>query len=79
LRTIGLDDGCKWCLCTARWLEAYQAYEAGIIPKEAVPKVDLSATESTALKKIDLKILQQFAVNSPSVGHQESSMSHQEL
>ncbi len=67
MRSIGLDDGCKWCLCAARWLEAYQAYEAGIISKEAVPKVDLNATENTALKRIDFKVLQQFAVNYESI------------
>lgn len=25
LRSIGLEPGCKWCLCTARWKEAMEA------------------------------------------------------
>lgn len=41
LRQIpGLDDGCKWCLCTARWKEAMEAAKGADDP--VVPKcVDL--------------------------------------
>ncbi len=66
LRSIGLKDGCKWCLCAGRWLQAYQAYKAGIVSIEAVPRVDLEATENTTLRFIDLKTLQHFAVDSTS-------------
>lgn len=69
LRTVGLKQDCKWCLCSSRWLEAFDAWKDGIIPETAVPKVDLSATEDTTLKKIDLKDLQRFAV--PSDGKAE--------
>lgn len=62
LRVAGLSGGCKWCLCTSRWLEAFQAYKDGRIGKEAVPKVQLSATEESALRKVDLDDLREFAV-----------------
>ncbi|KAF3766477.1 hypothetical protein M406DRAFT_255174, partial [Cryphonectria parasitica EP155] len=62
LRTVGLRGGCKWCLCTARWLEAFRAYENGTISRNAVPKIDLDATEESALQRIDLQTLRGFAV-----------------
>ncbi|BFZ53548.1 hypothetical protein PYCC9005_000573 [Savitreella phatthalungensis] len=62
LRTIGLKGGCKWCLCASRWLEAFTAHQDGRIDRRGVPQVDLEATEDTALRKIDLKDLQTFAV-----------------
>lgn len=36
LRTIGLEPGCKWCLCTARWKEAANARKGDDDP--VVPK-----------------------------------------
>lgn len=36
LRTIGLEPGCKWCLCTARWKEAADARKGDDDP--VVPK-----------------------------------------
>lgn len=36
LRSIGLEPGCKWCLCTARWKEALDARKGDndpIVPK----------------------------------------------
>ena len=36
LRSIGLEPGCKWCLCTARWKEAMEAAKGQddpIVPK----------------------------------------------
>lgn len=62
LRTVGLKGGCKWCLCTARWYEAVQAYKDGKISLTGVPKVDLDATEDSALRKIDLEVFKEFAV-----------------
>ena len=61
LRIAGLSEGCKWCLCTSRWLEAFSAFKDGRIGKNAVPKVQLSATEETALRKVDLDTFKQFA------------------
>lgn len=66
LRVAGLSEGCKWCLCTSRWLEAFSAYKDGKITKEAVPQVQLSATEESALRKIDLEDLKEFAVKEES-------------
>ncbi|KAI2603749.1 hypothetical protein GGR54DRAFT_644489 [Hypoxylon sp. NC1633] len=62
LRAVGLKGGCKWCLCTARWREAYQAYRAGKVTNLGVPRVDLDATEDSALRTVDLEIFRQFAV-----------------
>ncbi|KAI1086503.1 hypothetical protein F5B19DRAFT_138667 [Rostrohypoxylon terebratum] len=62
LRSIGLKGGCKWCLCTARWLEAYQAYRIGKVTVLGVPRVDLEATEDSALDMVDLDTFRQFSV-----------------
>ncbi|KAI2471596.1 hypothetical protein F4781DRAFT_103464 [Annulohypoxylon bovei var. microspora] len=62
LRSIGLKGGCRWCLCTARWLEAYQAYRTGKVTNLGVPRVDLDATEDSALNMVDLETFRQFAV-----------------
>ena len=38
LRSIGLEPGCKWCLCTARWKEALDARKSDddpVVPKYA--------------------------------------------
>ncbi|KAI1505043.1 hypothetical protein F5X99DRAFT_405313 [Biscogniauxia marginata] len=60
---LGLRGGCRWCLCTARWLEAYRAYRGGRISVLGVPRVDLDATEDSALRMVDLQTLRQFAVD----------------
>ena len=62
LRVAGLTEGCKWCLCTSRWLEAFQAFKDGKIDRDAVPKVNLGATEDSALRKVELEDLREFAV-----------------
>lgn len=50
----GLQDGDRWCLCAARWLEAC---EAG-----CAPKVDLNASHQAALAIIPLRLLQEHSV-----------------
>jgi uncharacterized protein len=62
LRVAGLSEGCKWCLCTSRWLEAFQAWKDGRIEKEAVPRVQLSATEDSVLRRVGIEDLRMFAV-----------------
>ncbi|KAI0165362.1 hypothetical protein GGR52DRAFT_575453 [Hypoxylon sp. FL1284] len=62
LRSVGLKGGCRWCLCTARWLEAYQAYRSGKVTTLGVPRVDLDATEDSALKMVDMETFRQFSV-----------------
>ncbi len=51
----GLQPGNTWCLCAARWLEAYAD---GI-----APRVYLTRTHQLALDIIPLKILKEFAVD----------------
>lgn len=51
----GLRPGDRWCLCAARWLEAY---EAG-----AAPRVLLRCTHQRALDTVSLKLLRAFAVD----------------
>jgi uncharacterized protein len=50
----GLKAGDKWCLCAARWQEAFNA--------GCAPKVILSATNQACLKIIKLADLQAHAL-----------------
>ena len=49
----GLKPGDRWCLCLARWVEAYQANKA--------PWVLLRATHESVRKVVPMEILNQFA------------------
>jgi uncharacterized protein (DUF2237 family) len=51
----GLKPGDRWCLCAARWKEAF---EAGV-----APPVVLAATHISALEFVSLDDLQSHAVN----------------
>jgi uncharacterized protein (DUF2237 family) len=51
----GLAPGDNWCLCAARWLEAWQGGVA--------PRVRLKATHRRALEIIDLAALKAHAVD----------------
>ncbi|MEM0925868.1 MAG: DUF2237 domain-containing protein [Planctomycetota bacterium] len=53
-RFAGLKAGNRWCLCAARWKEAY---EAGV-----APRVVLEATHISALEYASLEELRQFEV-----------------
>ena len=66
LRVVGLTEGCKWCLCTSRWLEAFQAYKDGKISEKGVPKVQLDATHESALNKVDMNTFKRFAAEQSS-------------
>ena len=55
----GLKPGDKWCLCAARWLEAYKAGVA--------PGVVLSATNAAALQICPKDALLQHAVEEQEV------------
>ena len=60
LRSIGLEPGCKWCLCTARWKEAMEAAKDANDP--VVPKVFLHATDESALSNgVGMDDLKKFA------------------
>jgi hypothetical protein len=51
----GLQAGDRWCLCAARW---QQAFEAGM-----APKVVLTATHERALEVASLQDLKRFAID----------------
>ena len=51
----GLSAGNSWCLCAARWLEAYN--------DGAAPRVFLNRTHKRALEIIPLDILKQYATD----------------
>ncbi|MEM6363378.1 MAG: DUF2237 domain-containing protein [Planctomycetota bacterium] len=50
----GLKAGDRWCLCAARWKEAYDAGKA--------PQVVLESTHISALEYASLEELREFAV-----------------
>jgi uncharacterized protein (DUF2237 family) len=49
----GLSPGDRWCVCAARWLEAYHAGSA--------PKVVLGSTHARALEVIPIQALTAYA------------------
>ena len=51
----GLEAGDRWCLCAARWQEAF---EAG-----CAPKVRLASTEENALEVVRLADLKAHAID----------------
>lgn len=51
----GLKPGDRWCLCAARWLEAYQ--------QDMAPRVYLMRTHQKALETVPLALLKQFAAD----------------
>lgn len=51
----GLQPGQRWCLCAARWLQAYTAGKA--------PQVALNATNQAALEIVPLTALKEHAVD----------------
>ena len=60
LRSVGLEPGCKWCLCTARWKEAMAAAKDDKDP--VVPRVFLHATDESALGNgVSMADLKRFA------------------
>jgi len=51
----GLKAGDRWCLCAARWLEAYEA--------ECAPRVYLKGTHLRALEIVPMDVLRQYAAD----------------
>jgi len=51
----GVRSGDRWCLCAARWLEAYESGMA--------PKVYLKRTHQRALEIVPLELLRKFALD----------------
>lgn len=50
----GLKPGDRWCLCVTRWQEALEAGKA--------PRVDLTATHSSALEFVSLEDLKRHSL-----------------
>lgn len=51
----GLQPGDSWCLCAARWLEAYE--------KGRAPRVHMTRTHIRALEVIPLTVLKEYAAD----------------
>lgn len=51
----GLKPGDAWCLCAARWLEAYE--------EQMAPRVYLKRTHKRALEVVSLDVLRQYSVD----------------
>jgi uncharacterized protein len=51
----GLEPGDRWCLCAARWREAFDAGSA--------PRVILGATHEATLDIVDLQDLKRYALD----------------
>ena len=51
----GMKEGDRWCLCAARWLEAYQ--------QDMAPRVFLRRTHIKALDIVPLEILRRLAAD----------------
>ena len=67
LRSVGLEPGCKWCLCTSRWREAFKTAKDSNDP--VVPKVFLHATDQSALDNgVSMADLQKFAAEPEAAG-----------
>ena len=53
----GLNPGDRWCLCAARWLEAYEAGSAPSIIARATHRRALEIIPIEAMKELALDIL----------------------
>ena len=51
----GLNSGDRWCLCAARWLEAYEAGSA--------PSIIARATHRRALDIIPMEVMKEFSLD----------------
>ena len=51
----GLSEGDRWCLCAARWQQAWE--------QDMAPRVFLRRTHQRALDIVPLKLLRQFAAD----------------
>lgn len=51
----GLKEGDRWCLCAARWRQAYE--------EDMAPRVFLQRTHQRALEIVSIELLKQFAAD----------------
>ncbi len=75
-KQVGIKDGTKWCLCTNRWKEAFDAFSRGDIGEKAVPKVFIHATHESALNSIDMKDLKRFGAEGEAPNQLNRQESH---
>ena len=61
LEKAGVKAGMKWCLCSTRWKEAFDAAQQGRLSQSAVPQVHLHASHEDALKDIKYGDLSKYA------------------
>ena len=50
----GLKQGDRWCLCAARWLQAYR--------EGAAPRVFLNSSHVSALKIVPIELLTEYSI-----------------
>ena len=51
----GLKQGDSWCLCAARWLEAYE--------NDMAPRIHLTKTHIKALEIVPIELLKKYAAD----------------
>ena len=61
LEKTGVKAGMRWCLCSTRWKEAFDAAQKGDLSQSAVPKVHLHASHEDALKDVKYGDLSKYA------------------
>ena len=76
LTQAGVKDAIKWCLCASRWKEAFDAYQAGELSKDAVPKVHLHASDKKALDVVSYGDLSKFKEDSAFSSHRSRNQGH---
>ena len=76
LTQVGVKDGMKWCLCASRWKEAYDAFQAGELSKDAVPKVHLHASDAKALDVVSYGDLSKFKEQGGVSSHRSRNQGH---
>ena len=68
----------KWCLCTHRWKEAFDAAQKGELAHTAVPRVHIHATHESALNQVSYSNLNKYAADPEAPNQQNRQDSHVE-
>ncbi|KAF2753102.1 hypothetical protein EJ05DRAFT_523216 [Pseudovirgaria hyperparasitica] len=76
LKAAGVEPGQKWCLYADRWSEVMTAAQEGQLHKEAVAKVNLTATHQAALRTVSYKDLKQSAAEGFAHGNWRQESHH---
>lgn len=76
LKDVGVKPGMKWCLCTHRWKEAFDAAQKGKLAHSAVPKVHLHATDESALDSVSLSDLKKYKADAEAPNQRNRQDSH---